>query len=72
MKCDEKAGCSELTVNLETESEDCTSGGACAMAGSSQGGAMGWSQGGGDVNILQGQIQVIILFHYIPLRSMIK
>ncbi|XP_023340661.1 protein draper isoform X2 [Eurytemora carolleeae] len=57
MKCDQKAGCSELTVNLETESEDCTSGGACAMAGSSQGGAMGWSQGGGDVNILQGQIQ---------------
>ena len=55
MKCDEKAGCTELTVNLDSESEDCTSGGACT----SQGGAMGWSQGGGDVNILQGQIQVI-------------
>ena len=59
MKCDEKAGCTELTVNLESESEDCTSGGACAIVGSSQAGAMGWSQGGGDVNILQGQIQVI-------------
>ena len=62
MNCDEKAGCSELTVNLESESEDCTSGGACAMAESSQGGAIGWSQGGGDVNILKGQIQVIIFF----------